>query len=90
MSPQCVLYSEVYLTTISFGLVLMYICCSSSIEIGGATGRVGDPSGRTKERDKLPQELLKKNLQGISNDLTRIFDNVKECLPEDRALPDLL
>ena len=51
---------------------------------------MGDPSGRTRERDKLPQDTIKQNLEGISNDLTRIFHNVKDYLPEDKPVPDLL
>lgn len=65
--------------------------CVISFQIGGATGRVGDPSGRNKERDKLPRETLNQNLEGISNDLRRIFQNLKEIFPEEnKTMSDLL
>ena len=36
---------------------------------------MGDPSVRTKERDQLQMETLERNLQGISENLLRIFNN---------------
>ena len=51
---------------------LMY---NTIIQIGGATGLVGDPSGRTKERDKMQIEALETNLKGLSENLSRIFSN---------------
>ena len=44
-------------------------------QVGGATGIVGDPSGRLKERDVLPREALERNVTGIAENLTRIFEN---------------
>ena len=52
--------------------------------MGGATGLVGDPSGRTKERDSLPQETLERNLAGITSVLQRVFENGEE-LSNNRA-----
>ncbi|XP_048234541.1 tyrosine--tRNA ligase, chloroplastic/mitochondrial isoform X1 [Ricinus communis] len=42
--------------------------------IGGATGRIGDPSGKSSERPELDLDSLEKNILGISNTLTRIFN----------------
>ncbi|XP_050234494.1 tyrosine--tRNA ligase, chloroplastic/mitochondrial [Mercurialis annua] len=42
--------------------------------IGGATARIGDPSGKTIERPDLDVHSLEKNIVGISNTLTRIFN----------------
>ena len=50
--------------------------CIFVLQIGGATGLVGDPSGRTKEREGLNQESLEKNKLGIKENLLRIFSNV--------------
>ncbi|HVE61001.1 MAG TPA: tyrosine--tRNA ligase, partial [Chitinophagaceae bacterium] len=42
--------------------------------IGGATGMVGDPSGKTAERNLLSEELLEKNLAGIKKQLEKYLD----------------
>lgn len=42
--------------------------------IGGATGMVGDPSGKTKERNLLTKEQIDINLNGIKNQLEKILD----------------
>lgn len=42
--------------------------------IGGATGRVGDPSGKSAERPELDEETLEKNTRGIESILTKIFN----------------
>ncbi len=41
--------------------------------IGGATGMVGDPSGKSEERNLLSEEVLKKNLEGVKNQLSRFL-----------------
>src|SRR5215210_8305015 len=33
--------------------------------VGGATGMVGDPSGKSAERNLLSEEVLQKNIEGI-------------------------
>ncbi|MDP1834657.1 MAG: tyrosine--tRNA ligase [Chlamydiales bacterium] len=38
--------------------------------VGGATGMIGDPSGKSHERPMLDEETLQKNLKGISKNLT--------------------
>jgi tyrosyl-tRNA synthetase len=45
---------------------------------GGGTGMIGDPSGRTKERQLLSEELLAHNLNGIKGQLAHFlaFENV--------------
>lgn len=42
--------------------------------VGGATGIVGDPSGRTAERTMLSEADLKKNLAGIEKQLRKFLD----------------
>src|SRR3954471_9186380 len=42
--------------------------------IGGATGMVGDPSGKNEERNLLDEETLQKNLGGIRKQLERYID----------------
>jgi len=41
---------------------------------GGATGMVGDPSGRSEERNLLDAETLQNNVQNIKKQLERILD----------------
>src|SRR5215216_6936951 len=42
--------------------------------VGGATGMVGDPSGKSQERNLLNEETLQKNLEGVKNQLQRFLD----------------
>lgn len=48
--------------------------------IGGATGMVGDPSGKSEERNLLSEEVLQKNLEGVKNQLSR-FLHFDESVP---------
>ena len=42
--------------------------------VGGATGRVGDPSGKSQERNMLSEEILAHNLKGIEKQLRHFLD----------------
>jgi tyrosyl-tRNA synthetase len=42
--------------------------------VGGATGMVGDPSGRSEERNLLSRDILEHNLTGIRNQLSRFLE----------------
>ena len=42
--------------------------------IGGATGMIGDPSGKSQERNLLTEEILNKNLNGIKKQLSKFLD----------------
>lgn len=42
--------------------------------VGGATGMVGDPSGKTAERQLLSEEILNKNLNGQKAQLEQFLD----------------
>src|SRR3954467_10771330 len=41
---------------------------------GGGTGMIGDPSGKTQERQLLSKEKIEENLQGIKEKLARFLD----------------
>lgn len=43
--------------------------------IGGATAQIGDPSGKTTEREKLSSDVVEDNTKGIRENLQRIFTN---------------
>lgn len=42
--------------------------------IGGATGMIGDPTGKSDERNLLDEETLNKNVSGIASVLKRFLD----------------
>ena len=42
--------------------------------VGGATGMIGDPSGKSDERNLLDEETLAHNVSGIKNVLSRFLD----------------
>jgi tyrosyl-tRNA synthetase len=42
--------------------------------VGGGTGMIGDPSGKTQERQLLSVEQIQHNLEGIRGQLTRFLD----------------
>lgn len=42
--------------------------------VGGATGMVGDPSGKSNERNLLDEETLRHNQNAIKNQLSRFLD----------------
>ena len=42
--------------------------------LGGATGMIGDPSGKSKERNILSVDIIRKNQEAIKNQLSRFLD----------------
>jgi tyrosyl-tRNA synthetase len=42
--------------------------------VGGATGMIGDPSGKSNERNLLSKQELDKNIKGIHNQLSKFLD----------------
>ena len=42
--------------------------------IGGATGMIGDPSGKSSERNLLSKSELEKNIKGIKSQLSKFLD----------------
>jgi tyrosyl-tRNA synthetase len=42
--------------------------------VGGATGMVGDPSGKSEERNLLDEETLQKNINGVRRQLEKYLD----------------
>ena len=49
--------------------------------VGGATGMVGDPSGKSEERTLLDEATLRKNQQGVAAQLGRLLDFECEANP---------
>ena len=42
--------------------------------IGGATGRVGDPSGKSEERNLLDEKTLRQNQEGMKKQMEKLLD----------------
>jgi tyrosyl-tRNA synthetase len=42
--------------------------------VGGATGMVGDPSGKSEERNLLSEDILQKNQEGVRKQLEKFLD----------------
>ncbi len=42
--------------------------------VGGATGMIGDPSGKSKERNLLSEEVLKQNVNGLKKQLRNFLE----------------
>src|SRR5204863_4164502 len=42
--------------------------------VGGATGMVGDPSGKNEERNLLSEEILRYNEEGVKKQLMQFLD----------------
>ena len=42
--------------------------------IGGGTGMIGDPSGKSKERNILSREMISNNIEGIKTQLEQLID----------------
>ncbi|MFJ1431462.1 tyrosine--tRNA ligase [Capnocytophaga canimorsus] len=52
--------------------------------VGGATGMVGDPSGKSAERNLLTNEVLEHNIAGIKKQLAKFLDF--ESTAENKAI----
>jgi len=52
--------------------------------VGGATGMIGDPSGKSQERNLLDETTLRKNENGIKKQLSKFLDFESDA--ENRAL----
>ncbi|KAI9013139.1 tyrosine-tRNA ligase [Gaertneriomyces semiglobifer] len=48
--------------------------------LGGATGTIGDPSGRSTERNALNPNELQKNMTAIHTQLNTVFSNAKDYI----------
>jgi tyrosyl-tRNA synthetase len=42
--------------------------------VGGATGMVGDPSGKSEERNLLSEDVLQRNVEGVKAQLQKFLD----------------
>ena len=57
------------------GLRRFQLCSHHPIAVaGGATGSIGDPSGKTAERQLLTKETIAKNIASVKEQLRRLLD----------------
>ena len=55
--------------------------------VGGATGMIGDPSGKSKERNLLSSEIIEKNILSLKNQLSKFLD-LAILLPINKRCPN--
>ena len=58
--------------------------------VGGATGMIGDPSGKSEERNLLSVDQLQKNVAGIEGQLRRLLDSPPKDAELDAARRHLI
>ena len=51
--------------------------------VGGATGLIGDPSGKSKERALLDEKVIECNIARIQAEITRIYTNIQADLAKN-------
>ncbi|KAK1408107.1 hypothetical protein QVD17_39740 [Tagetes erecta] len=72
------------------GIIVLswFLRCGHSVValVGGATGRVGDPSGKSLERPELDIQTLERNISGISNTVVQILNRIDDSNESIRVL----
>lgn len=53
------------------------------IQLGGATGQIGDPSGRSTDRVALQKNVIHENISSIKKNLETVFENHKKYIWSD-------
>lgn len=54
------------------------------LKLGGATAKIGDPSGRKTEREELNKNFIDNNIKGIKKNIKTIFENHEKYLWKDQ------
>jgi len=73
-------------------ILVLFKFFSRFVQIGSATSRIGDPSGRTTERAPLGVEAVEHNRLCIQENIQRIFTNHEQLFSagQKRDLSPLL
>lgn len=58
--------------------------------LGGATAQIGDPSGKTKDRDEAALYILEENTDGIKRNIQTVFANHEKYFWEKKAKAERL
>ncbi len=56
--------------------------------MGGATGLIGDPSGKVSERPMLARDEINKNIKGIEKTLKDVIANIYSHVEKEK--PELM
>jgi tyrosyl-tRNA synthetase len=51
--------------------------------VGGATGMIGDPGGKSSERNLLDKDTLAQNVSAIESQVRFLLDNLKQLSGAD-------
>lgn len=72
--------SDLFFDSSPFPLLLYFVffIISSRSQIGGATGSIGDPSGRSTERSSLSPQQLDHNVKSITKQVLDFFKSASE------------
>ena len=57
--------------------------------LGGATGRIGDPSGKSAERPVMDEDTIERNVKGIEKTLRSLLEPSEEGLPKPVVVNNL-
>lgn len=60
------------------------------LQLGGATGHIGDPSGKSTDRVALASNIIADNIACIKSNLETVFENHKKYIwseDEDKLKP---
>ncbi|KAI9205350.1 tyrosine-tRNA ligase [Polychytrium aggregatum] len=58
--------------------------------VGGATGTIGDPSGRSTERTALSRDAVEQNVHAIQRQLERVFQNAERYIAKRQGINQAL
>lgn len=51
--------------------------------MGGATGLIGDPSGKSKQRNLLDESVVEGNIKAIEAEIGKVYTNVQNDLKKN-------
>lgn len=63
-----------HLASIMMLKLFQYYDHTPIILVGGATGMIGDPSGKSEERNLLSEDVLQKNVNALTVQISKIFN----------------
>ncbi|XP_075221677.1 tyrosine--tRNA ligase, mitochondrial isoform X2 [Lycorma delicatula] len=58
--------------------------------VGGATGQIGDPSGKTRDREPQSFYVVQENCAGIEKNIYRIFENHNKYFWDNKSKKEFL
>lgn len=76
-----------YLLYINLGIsyFLLHVFIDLYFQIGGATGHIGDPSGRSTDRVAIHKDVIQDNINCIKKNLGTVFENHQKYIWSDKS-----